>query len=467
MTSTIKNIIVAVGIASLTAMTSCVKPQEQIFDKSSSVRVQELVLGTRDILTSADNGWLMYYYPHSEALYGGYIFAMEFGEDGFVTVYGDSQEEPASSLFTTKMEDGAVLTVDTGNKVFQQFATPTSSMYQAYKGDFEFVIQSASASEILLRGRRTANYIKMVPITGTSAQEYMASVRAVRSSLAGLFEGALGSSDARVNVLGSTRHAEITIGEENVSVPFFYTPDGISFFTPGVQDYLASVDVAGNKLSGFDWNADSFSISAPATDGIEASLVLKGWHSYEEYIGKWEIFYNEDSRWPFGKTAQVELVENEAGKSYLMKGMNANYDFRVDYVSTSGSLLFLPQIVAPWGERAVAVAAFTLNSISAGSSDEGSAINVSGYNVKAYGESGWQTTENETLSEEAGALVLEFSAYNSAALGADREFMAFGLLIVQKDGSWSSYGNGAELNAYHVFDNARYIAPFWKTMTKK
>ncbi len=469
MTSNLRNKILTVfaGALLLVGAGSCVKTQEQIFDKSSSARVQEMVLETRKALTGAENGWIMYYYPHTEAIYGGYLFAMEFGEDGFVTVYGDNKPAPARSLYTTKMEDGAILTVDTGNAVFQEFATPTSSQYQAFKGDFEFIIQKVTADEILLRGRRTANFIKMVPLKGSTAAEYIEKVRSVRASLDGLFEGQLGDDNARVIVSSGTRHADITVGEETVSTPFFYTPEGIKFFTPGLEEYIGKVEVSGTAVSGFDWHADSFSLTPPAEDGVEASLVLKGWHAYDEYLGKWDLTYNQDAaRWPFAKTVEVELVADKEGETYLMKGVNSNYDLRVNYVITSGSLRFLPQIVAPWGKQSVAVACFTLNSIAAGSDDDSSYINVSGYNVKAYGNSGWQTIENEEATVASGKLSLDFSAYNNGALG-NSEFVAMGLLIVENDGSWNSYGNGSALNGYHLFDNTRYIAPFWSTMVKK
>lgn len=462
-----KILILFAGAAAVLSAVSCSRNEDQIFDESPSARVQELVLNTREALTGAENGWLMYYYPHTDAIYGGYIFAMEFGTDGFVTVYGDNQPEPARSLFTTKAEDGAILTVDTGNKVFQEFATPTSSMYQAYKGDFEFVIQRASRQEIILRGRRTANYIKMVPLTGTTASEYIARVRGVSKSIDGMFEGEIDAEKSRVIVSGGNRQAEITTGGETLSFPFFYTPEGIKLFTPGVEDYLAKVNVGGKAFGGFEWNGDSFSLSALPEDQLVSNLVLKGWHSYDEYLGKWDLTYNYDAvRWPFAKTAEVELVEDVEGESYLLKGMNSLYDFKVGYTQTSGSLRFLPQIVAPWGDKAVAVAAFTLNSIAAGESDDVSSINVSGYNVRAYGTSGWQTVENSDATEESGVLTLDFTGYNTGALGSG-EFVALGLLIVYPDGSWYGYGNGSDLNAYHLFNNSRYIAPFWSKMVKK
>ena len=63
--------------------TSCTNEVEDLFDKSASERYTEAARQSNEILQSAPNGWLMYYY--GSVSYGGYNLWLKFNRDNTVT----------------------------------------------------------------------------------------------------------------------------------------------------------------------------------------------------------------------------------------------------------------------------------------------------------------------------------------------------------------------------------------------
>ena len=58
-------------LLSVMAFASCTSEIDEFFDKSSAQRVNEAMSEYKNILTSAENGWLMKYYPKANTTYGG------------------------------------------------------------------------------------------------------------------------------------------------------------------------------------------------------------------------------------------------------------------------------------------------------------------------------------------------------------------------------------------------------------
>ena len=71
-------------LMTLVAMTSCQQEIEDLFDKSSSERIDDAMDNSVKILSSASNGWVMEYYGGSQ--YGGYNVICKFKPNGEVTV---------------------------------------------------------------------------------------------------------------------------------------------------------------------------------------------------------------------------------------------------------------------------------------------------------------------------------------------------------------------------------------------
>lgn len=75
--------------------TSCSDEVDDVFDKSSALRMQEALKNYNEVLKSPANGWRMDYYGATE--YGGYTMFVKFNDDNTVTVanemYGSGNRE--------------------------------------------------------------------------------------------------------------------------------------------------------------------------------------------------------------------------------------------------------------------------------------------------------------------------------------------------------------------------------------
>ena len=67
--NTLYRILVAVCL--MLPLVSCVREEKDIFDKSASERMNEWLVSTQNVLTSAANGWVMHYYPEGNQIYPG------------------------------------------------------------------------------------------------------------------------------------------------------------------------------------------------------------------------------------------------------------------------------------------------------------------------------------------------------------------------------------------------------------
>ena len=205
------------------ALASCVQDEKEIFEKSASLRMNEALVNAKNVLTAAPNGWVMYYYPEGDQIYGGYVHTMKFSDDGEVTVRSELFEDSYTSRFSMLPDDGPVLSFDTNNYAFHYFATPSgdgknqygeSGRYQAYKGDFEFMIMKATPEEVVLNGKRTRNKIHMYPLT-ESPDALMEKVLDMSENLfVSSFTGTIGSDPATIYLSLGNRQATITLPEK-------------------------------------------------------------------------------------------------------------------------------------------------------------------------------------------------------------------------------------------------------------
>ena len=116
------SILLTVAVSAF-AFSSCVKDDEEVFEKSASVRLSEALTSAQKVLTGASNGWAMYYYPDPDQSYGGYMYTMKF-TDTEVTVASELFDESYTSLYKMTTDNGPVLSFDTNNYAFHYFSTP-------------------------------------------------------------------------------------------------------------------------------------------------------------------------------------------------------------------------------------------------------------------------------------------------------------------------------------------------------
>lgn len=246
-------------------LTSCLKDQEDTFDKPSATRMSEYLANAASVLKAPANGWVLYYYPDKEQSYGGYAFTLKF-DDEKVEVGVEDDDDPSltyTSLYKLISDDGPVLTFDTYNKAMHAFATPSAGAYEALGGDFEFIIIDASAEKVELKGKRSGNLMTMYPLQ-TSGEEFRATVTSIIEDMTfTAYTLSLGGEDVKVGV--GTRNFTFTYGEEEpVTAAYAFTPEGIKFYEP--------VEINGKTISGFKYQEGA--VSYQSLD--DASIVLNG-----------------------------------------------------------------------------------------------------------------------------------------------------------------------------------------------
>ena len=153
-----KKIHILFAVAILGLLTSCLKDQEDVFDKQSAIRAEEAIAADYKILAGAEHGWLLKYYPSPYRTYGGYCVLMKFTEDGKVTVASDIAKPTvtADSYYKIAQSAGIVLSFDTYNEIFHLFSTPDAPLGgdtgKGWEGDYDFEFISASSEKIVLKG---------------------------------------------------------------------------------------------------------------------------------------------------------------------------------------------------------------------------------------------------------------------------------------------------------------------------
>ncbi len=256
-----KNIILVLAALPL-LFASCLKEDEDLFDESASARVERIQTETERILNVAPNGWQMKYYPSSSQRYGGITLFMKF-DKGEVTVASEHGEagQTARSLYSYDADAGATLNFDTYNELFHCYSEPNSGVGEVntgMDGDAEFVIASYSADEVVLKGKRTGNIIRMTPLPeGKSWSELMKEYTDAVAEMERVLSYSLwinGTTyemyrDEDVNY--PSRHFCIVASDgQIVEASYIYTQTGIEFYRP--------VTVDGMIFCGFEFRDGKF-----------------------------------------------------------------------------------------------------------------------------------------------------------------------------------------------------------------
>lgn len=153
------------------AFTSCSNDIDEVFDKPSAERVNDAIAEYKTVLTSAENGWLMKYYPKANTKYGGYNLLLKFGTDGNVTAMSDALGADTKATSHYKLEQSAsiVLSFDEYNKVIHFFSDPANpdgigDNGKGMEGDLEFRVLTATADSVVMLGKKRGTKIVMTPM---------------------------------------------------------------------------------------------------------------------------------------------------------------------------------------------------------------------------------------------------------------------------------------------------------------
>ena len=172
----------------LLSLASCYK-SDRIFEETAAQRTQERVELCRNALVARET-WVMEYFPDEDLRYGGWIYVLQFSPDYTVKVWFEGagfipQTDPVTeSEYKVELGTGPMLKFSTNNDYIHFFSFPggpNGGGYRGWGGDHEFTIMSVSDNydEILLKGLKSFNIIRLTPLSGDETPEsYIAKVHA-------------------------------------------------------------------------------------------------------------------------------------------------------------------------------------------------------------------------------------------------------------------------------------------------
>lgn len=309
------------GLICLAAFTlqSCLFSEEDIFDKSSTQRIEEAQSDYKALLTGATNGWMLEYYPGGENHdIGGVTLLMRFeGEnvtlmsDTKVQGYNDKTETPAGQRVTSKYsliaDQGPVLSFSTYNVLIHYWTEPRGGLdVDGFAGDFEFVITSATENEIFLKGKKHGTAMHMTRLAADFDWDaYIAGCNTVRteSEEYGTLVGFKGgdtftpSAFSQENVITfSETAADGTTTKKKVS--FVYTDKGIRLYSP--------TTVNGVDCDDFVWNNAGKTFVSTADAQVELKYVRPADYLPIEFYTEhqWDLQYDCN----FGQSDTTETI---------------------------------------------------------------------------------------------------------------------------------------------------------------
>lgn len=339
---------------------SCLKDQEDLFDKDASLRLQAAMEEADKAFNNSENGWLFEYYPEENQSYGGYALTVKFA-DGKATV--GSELAPGKfeeSLYKMTNDNGPVLSFDSYNSLMHFFSTPSSSNYEAYHGDFEFVVDSVGEDAIKVHGKRWGSVVYFRKLN-ESAEKYLEKVTEVSDNfvVTGL-KGNIGTQSITGTVDLDSRRVDIVNADSTYeqSEAFTFTDKGIRFYEP--------FDVDGEQLSELAYDAATNVFTGVTSSGTAVSIqgtLPADYAPYSLFAGDYTLYYwpaQEDDGSISYATADVTLTPNADGTGYVLSGLNDNFTLNLTYNKSKGCLELNSQIIGKIGSNNVWLCAWAI-----------------------------------------------------------------------------------------------------------
>lgn len=314
---------------------SCLFSEEDLFDESSSARIQETIIEYEKLLQQPENGWLLEYYPGANYQMGGVNLLCKFdgkkveiaSEMGGNTIGAGKK---VSSLYRVIAEQSVLLTIDTYNELIHLFGEPQGSN-SSMQGDYEFVIMKASENEIVLQGKRYKNIMRMTPLDEVDWTNYITKlIRVPNQAFLRTYDLTVnGSKTGHIVRSGNTNTIEVHLNsadEKADVIPFIYTTQGLKLQKP--------LFLNGKELIHFSWQPTNDDAGVFVCDDKGAEDVKfeayypEGYHYYNFFLGDYTaVCYqpdgldeNDNLKFVEAKV-QVKLEREIENNSYRLIGM--------------------------------------------------------------------------------------------------------------------------------------------------
>lgn len=166
-------------------MTSCKREEDRIFEENASVRMTEAIANAYEVLQGNEAGWVMTYYPSDNQEFGGYTIFAKFISNAQVTIASDAVESPETSTYAVVHDTGPVLTFNGYNKAIHWFSEPGMDNGGVFtrpnegigaddtgmKGDFEFIVLTATPDSVVLKGKKSGTEVVMLPLNDNEFEQ--------------------------------------------------------------------------------------------------------------------------------------------------------------------------------------------------------------------------------------------------------------------------------------------------------
>lgn len=344
--------------ASSMMLSSCLKDQEDVFDVDANNRLEQRLADCKNTLISSENGWVFDYFPDRNISYGGYVYGLKFTENDVTVTCELAPGETETSLYKMTNDNGPVLSFDSYNTLMHFFATPSGVSgpggYEAYDGDFEFIIMDVKPDLITLRGNRTGNTMYLRRLDSDPVQYVSQAANVGENIFQTEFNGTCGSDVTfATNDLG-TRYMEFQWQEEEkqdngetmmvakASGAYYVpTPTGIRFMEP------VQVSANGGEVTELEFNTTTFTFTGTDSNGNAISMtgvVDPSYSFYNEFIGDFTFYYRDGAR-----SASITIEADAAGTGYIIKGLSKQFDIIGSYNKSTGALAINVQPVGVVG----------------------------------------------------------------------------------------------------------------------
>ncbi len=432
-----KNIInsILIGTAVLGLSACSLHDDTELFGEPAAERLEKNVAADKTLLESAANGWELHLWTGKDYSGGGYTYFMKFANDK-VTVSSDiaPANMKTTSSYDVISDQGPVLTVNTYNEIFHYLAEPSMDDDDGEQQDYEFVIMRTTNDSIYLRGKKWGNHMVMTRVAeSTSWEDEINKIQQMDEDLMRTFSLVEGNDTLGGVSLGDDRILTYTDKSGYKKIPYYVSTKGITLAKP--------LEVNGKALQELDYDADDMSLNpdGATAQGVKLSVKLpKNYMKYSEFAGD----YNMTTYFGASKLT-LHLVPAGDGKTYLLKGMNANFDLTLTYDKTSGTLSLNTQHLIDVGDNQVWLC---------------------GWNAFGEGYLTWSTDAGMIVSRdtnEAGT-VLKFEPNDYVGLTTD----SFILVLFSGSPSNDTYkGNAKGIDALYISPgDYRLLGP--ETLTK-
>ncbi len=427
---------ILIGSAILGLSSCSLHDDTELFGEPAAERLEKSVAADKALLESASNGWELHLWTGEDYSAGGYTYFMKFANDK-VTVSSDiaTADMKTTSSYDVISDQGPVLTVNTFNEIFHYLAQPSMADDDGEQQDFEFVIMRTTNDSIYLRGKKWGNHMVMTRVAeSTSWEDEINKIQQMDEDLMRTFAVVEGNDTLGDVSLSDDRMLTYTKKDGSYDkIPYYVSTTGITLAKP--------LEVNSKSMQTLNYNTEDLSLTSTETtaQGLKLSvLVPDNYMRYKEFEGN----YNITTYWG-ASTRVLSLVPAGDGKTYLLKGMNDNFDLTLTYDKAAGTLNLNAQHLYDYN---------------------GYQLWLCGWNAFGTGSVTWSTSAGMVISHDISkpGTVLRFDPNSYTGVISD----SFYLALFKGSPSTSTYAGGAKgiTSLYIRPGDYRLVAP--ETLTK-